>query len=125
MVHPIFHQVLYIHASFPKFSVKVDNHMNSVCVYSSQTFINTYLSFVSVANTLSIVAFASPSVLGGLECISVLSTLPTVKCIRSQMPFKAGLRLVVGTSLMPKSDYIFETPNQKIHHHCHGNMKMV
>ena len=57
----------------------------------------------AVASALSINVFASARVPGGCVCIKVLKTFPTVKCILSQIPFEAGLRLVVGMSLIPKS----------------------
>ena len=60
-----------------------------------------------VASALSINVIALLSVLGGSECITVLNTLPTVKCICSQMSFEAGLQLVVGISLIPKSAHSF------------------
>ena len=48
-------------------------------------------------------ARASPKGRGGCDWILVLITLATVWCIRSQIPFAVGLRLVVGTSRIPKS----------------------
>ena len=56
----------------------------------------------AVASALSMTIFVSVRVLGGSECINVLHALPTVKCMRSHIPFQAGLRLVVGTSLILK-----------------------
>ena len=57
----------------------------------------------AVASALSINIFASINVRGGSVCIKVVKTCPTVWCILSQIPFEAGLQLVVGMSFILKS----------------------
>ena len=68
---------------------------------ASETLI--LIACMAVASALSMYLRASSNVLGSYSKSCALSELPTDMCIRSQMPFAVGFRLVVGTSDIAKS----------------------